>query len=86
MNLKCPSCGEEYLHQQEVRAHWRDEDQDAECHTSAHHKTGVEKVPSKLCVGRRDWIEIDFECEFCGPTQTLMIQQHKGNTIVEWLK
>lgn len=35
--------------------------------------------------GRRHEIQIDIECECCGGTSTLTIQQHKGCTNIAWL-
>lgn len=46
---------------------------------------------SELFAGRRNDLVITFLCEYCGETPThvrtsrLLIVQHKGRTLVEWL-
>jgi len=82
--LACPNCGQEYLHQKEVRATWRTEDADGTTYTSSYRKHSIESVKSEAITGRRDALEIHFECECCDGVKILEIHQHKGFTIMGW--
>ena len=82
--LHCAHCEGAWTHQEEVRAVWRAEDDVGQLSTSAFNKKGEELVPKSKCIGRRDWVEIDFSCESCSDISTLIIKQHKGNTFVSW--
>ena len=84
--LKCPFCGDGNLHQLECRATWRQEDQDGICHTSSFTKEAKEKVKHENIPGRRNFLEIDFDCEFCEEIATMYIQQHKGLTHMGWFQ
>jgi formylmethanofuran dehydrogenase subunit E len=47
----------------------------------------VKRVDAEQIYGRRDVIEIEFWCESCGenaPKKRLRINQHKGNTLIQW--
>ena len=85
-SLECPYCGMHQMHQKEARVLWRDEDGDGTCHTSSYTKEAKETVRSEDVPGRRDFMEIDFECEGCDNDLTLYIQQHKGYTYMGWVK
>lgn len=84
--LMCPYCGMHQMHQKEARILWRDEDMDGVCHTSSRTKESKEIVKSTEIPGRRDFIEIDFDCEGCDEDLTMYIQQHKGYTFMGWVK
>ena len=84
--LMCPHCQSEYMHQVEARVLWRGEDGDGTCHTSSYTKEAKETVRSEDIPGRRDFMEIDFDCEVCSERPTLYIQQHKGQTYMGWVK
>lgn len=91
--LKCPSCKDTYLHQENTTIYQRGEDADW---TRVMAQNGNEMVvtdfPSQDVVAnpssRRHGLVIEFWCETCGgegTTHKLAIYQHKGNTFVEWV-
>jgi hypothetical protein len=88
--LKCPSCGGEYLHHQKVTTYARHEDAEHVLMTTAHKYTAttehVENDTSGNPSSRRDGIVVTFECEHCGVPSALAIAQHKGSTLVYWVK
>lgn len=82
--LQCPKCNDDYLHQRECRAVWRLEDKDGTEYVSNIEGGGTFRRKSPTIAGRRDVIEIDFECENCSDTSTMIIMQHKGQTFIKW--
>ena len=83
--LLCPGCNFENLHQEWVRAIFRDqEDCDGKI-VAVNYKGIVKKRLKNVEIpGRRDVVFIEFWCEDCHKHSILSILQHKGNTIVEW--
>jgi len=83
--LLCPVCKNSYLHQGEVTAfHRREEDSGGIVAKVRHTSLWVQPASSEDLPGRRDTITIEFQCEDGCPTQVLTIQQHKGRTFVRW--
>ncbi len=81
--LKCPSCGGNYLHHEKVEIFERFEDAEKGLHVKIENSvattdTNLEGNPS----ARRDGITIEFSCESCKARPELSILQHKGNTWV----
>jgi hypothetical protein len=83
--LKCPKCGDEYLHQFRVEVFDRSED--SLTGAKAVVESGATTVSASM-VGNpsrsRDGVRIHFDCETCGATYPLAIAQHKGQTLVSW--
>lgn len=87
MEIYCPHCGNEYLHQKEVAVTWRyQEDSGGVCYTTSRKKDFKEHLDSKHIPHRRDNLIIVFDCENCEGDKNLEIYQHKGVTYMEWLK
>jgi hypothetical protein len=94
--LVCPGCGSSHssLHHQDVRIFDRTggEDSDGVCmNYRGHADMQVRPVGSAAMPGRRHSIEIDLSCEQCGgnetkPFATLRIMQHKGATLMKWVR
>jgi hypothetical protein len=86
--LYCPGCNDQYLHQREVEVGWRPEDGNAIRHVSSPAGIVEDRVPAaEITRGyRRDWIVMRFQCEYCGHGFELQIRQHKGQTILSWVK
>ena len=92
--LKCPICGDGYLHQSLVEVYQRDgEDAPKGFAVSVDYpsmklETSQAENPSR----RRSGIRIYFLCENCEeryegnnyPLMSLIIIQNKGNTYIEW--
>jgi hypothetical protein len=94
--LKCPRCGDEYLHQSDIEIFNRGEDKTTGLHlivladSLQMDPDVVDGNPS----GRRQGMRILFSCEHCegvawekgesAPQMWLTISQHKGNTYVQW--
>lgn len=79
--IKCPNCGSDYLHHDEVAVFFRDEDA----------QTGLAVVTSKSKSissdnisgnpsPRRSGLYINFWCEDCDAKPRMEIVQHKGIT------
>lgn len=90
-DLKCPGCGELYLHHGAVRVFDRREDSEVVDVTKVvGGLSSTHRVPSTGSgnpSSRRGGITIEFSCEHCeGPGFTLTIAQHKGYTLVGWQK
>ena len=82
--LKCPSCGFNYLNHQRVEVFERSEDEEKGLHVSVENKnvttdTNLSDNPSS----RRHGLKIHFSCEGCEAKPVLSISQHKGNTWVD---
>lgn len=84
--LTCPECKETYMHQADVRVINRKEDCDGVV-THINHDNHIMQadVPAEEIVGRRDTIEIDYDCEYCG-RHTLQLHQHKGSSLIKWIR
>ena len=85
--LKCPNCGETYLHHDEVTVSFR---------SSEDSETGLKTIMSKFGTHvdrnaheynpsfRRSGLTIEFWCEICHYESVLSIAQHKGHTEIEF--
>lgn len=85
--LLCPVCEEEWLHQRAARVVFRDgEDGPGSLAISTREGINISRVSDSEIPGRRDAIEIDFSCEICEDesVKTLLIMQHKGQTVIDW--
>jgi len=83
--LKCPSCGSNYLHHEKVEVFERGEDSENGLHVtvtegSVHTDSNLADNPS----ARRHGLNIHFWCEGCKAKPVLSILQHKGNTAVDF--
>ena len=83
--LKCPSCGNNYLHHEKVEVFERSEDAEKGLHVKVENSvvttdTSLSGNPSI----RRDGLTIEFSCEGCKARPVLSISQHKGNTWVDF--
>jgi NAD-dependent SIR2 family protein deacetylase len=98
--LICPQCGGNNLHQRIVTVFNRNEDgkhTEVTC-VQAHTDTSTVLITDETTSNpspRRHGMLIDFECEHCYEMQegdyvfdklVLAIYQHKGLTMVEWVK
>lgn len=91
--LVCPHCGDEYLHQRTVTVRQRDrEDGPATVVVASPsiwfkgERLGkVEVTRDANAPERRDTLDIGFECEMCHKESVLRFEQHKGNTMVDWI-
>jgi predicted RNA-binding Zn-ribbon protein involved in translation (DUF1610 family) len=91
--LRCPGCGETYLHHAHVSVWRRQEDEGVDelrfdSKSPEHAPDRIKRLASEFRSGRRHSLEISFRCETCGwdePGPTLRIMQHKGQTLVEWI-
>ncbi len=82
--LKCPSCGFNYLHHDKVEVFERSEDAEHGLHVvvengSVKTDTDLQGNPSS----RRHGLAIHFWCEGCDEKPVLTLIQHKGNTYVD---
>lgn len=78
-------CGSDYLHQTDVRVVWvKDGIRDGVVVETSMYITVQRPSIQEDRFGRRQSMEIDFWCEQCAKTHTLIIHQHKGNTIFLW--
>lgn len=92
--LKCPECGDTYMHQGNVTVYVRNEDADW---TTVIAQNGENVVATKFPSAdthnpssRRHGLTIELWCENCNSGKSdkpfyLAIQQHKGCTYVEWV-
>lgn len=86
IDLNCPNCNHDDMHQGSVEVFIRDEDATEGCHILIDGEeiikdTNQENNPSD----RRDGIRISFECEYCLDfIFYLAIVQHKGKTHIYW--
>lgn len=85
--LVCPSCGSEYTHTAGVKVVHRAEDGPASAIVAR--GTAVRLIvdqpidsPSPVSSVRRGWIEVHGWCEQCEDGWMLVLQQHKGQTVV----
>ena len=82
--LLCPDCGFDYLHQVAVEVKFRDnEDGDGTqviCSQKESKITRFKNEDEKRT--RRDIIFVYFTCENCDGIKRMVIDQHKGQTII----
>lgn len=84
--LSCPHCAGEYLHHEEVIVYNRlqeDSERGIAVRTNGinvSQKDTMEGNPS----GRRNGVTISFRCETCSSRLLLRVQQHKGQTFMDW--
>lgn len=87
--ILCPDCGNNYTHHTSVNVITRDcEDGPGTSALSTYEGVSVSRVEAGKIFGRRDVIEIELWCESCGedaPKKKLVINQHKGNTQIQWV-
>lgn len=97
--LKCPDCGEDYLHQRNTTIFQRGEDGNTTTVIAQNGNTAqVTDFPSDDTCNpspRRHGLIIEFECEHCHhdgeeevnslPLFRLAVLQHKGITFMEWM-
>lgn len=86
--LFCPCCGDQYMHQRAVEVGWRHEDGPVTRHISTPSGVQTDQVAAKEVVYgyRRQYIVVRLECEYCGLGFELQMRQHKGQTILTWVK
>jgi hypothetical protein len=88
--LRTPCCQDFYLHQGAVHVLVRrGAREDGSARVASISQNGdVEHtlLPPDNVPGRRQMVEIEFECEMCNANPRLRIQQHKGHTKVYWVK
>jgi hypothetical protein len=83
--LKCPSCGYNYLHHEKVEIFERGEDEEKGLHVKV--ENGMVTTDTNLSgnpSARRHGLTIHFWCEGCKAKPVLSISQHKGNTLVDF--
>jgi hypothetical protein len=82
--LKCPSCGNNYLHHEKVEVFERGEDEEKGLHVTI--ENGAVTTNNNLSgnpSSRRHGLLVHFSCEGCKATPVLSLSQHKGNTWVD---
>ncbi len=82
--LRCPTCGNNYLHHTKVDVFERDME---DCQTGIHANIiGANILIDRYMIdnpsSRRDGIRVLFKCENCEREPMLLISQHKGNTYI----
>lgn len=86
--LLCPDCKGSHLHQVAAEVIFRDqEDGPGTSAFTDNSGSKVSRLASTQIPHRRDYIRIEFACEFCGidsDKKYLNIYQHKGNTVIKW--
>jgi hypothetical protein len=85
--LLCPKCGNDFLHHADVIVYDRREDADDTRVTTIGATINVAMVPNARSgnpSSRRDGLAIEFECEGCHGQFELTIEQHKGQTYLNW--
>lgn len=90
-HLGCPRCYEQHgdygnLHQTSILSRLRD-GEDGPSTSVEHQRSGARVFREEAAVlpGRRDSLDVHFECESCGDGLVLQIRQHKGSTLIEWV-
>lgn len=83
--LKCPACGNTYLHHERVDVFERSEDAATGLHVTIE---GGRAVTDTNLTGnpsmRRHGFKVHFSCETCPAKPVLSFSQHKGNTEVNF--
>lgn len=84
--LRCPGCGEEYLHHESMNWFDRNEDDEHGIHTTiSHRQVAVDGKMTGNPSSRRHGFTIHFSCEICNCAPVLAVSQHKGSTYMEWV-
>lgn len=78
--LNCPSCGGRNLHQVNSKIIFRNEDSDCIEYKIDKKSISEKKIKNEKLSGRRDSLNVCFECEECNGIKRLVIMQHKGET------
>ena len=76
INVRCPYCGGDFTHIRHVGTLVGSDKLEA---TAAYEGT----VPAGATGARRSALEVVFDCETCPKPFALVIQQHKGNNMLE---
>jgi hypothetical protein len=90
--IVCPRCRDINLHHERVRLWRRPEDGDGDsvllsAKDPSDEPQRVRRPAREFKHGRRHLIEIDFRCEHCiDELFTLRMAQHKGQTLIEWVR
>lgn len=84
--LPCPYCDSDNLRHGEVQVYsrFREGDDGIRVTVFGPGEPAVATVPSREIPGRRDCLRIIFTCEGCARSSTLLIAQHKGQTLLRW--
>jgi hypothetical protein len=83
--LKCPSCGFNYLHHDRVEIFECGEDAEEGIHVDV--TEGKVLIDKKLLgnpSSRRHGLKVHFWCEGCSAKPIMRILQHKGNTYINF--
>lgn len=84
--LKCPSCGFNYLHHNKVEIFECGEDAKQGVHVTV--ADGAATMDTDLSANpsmRRHGLKIEFWCEGCKAKPVLFVAQHKGNTVIDFV-
>ena len=82
--LRCPSCGSNYLHHEKVEIFDRGEDEEKGLHVSVENRVVKTDIDiSGNPSSRRHGVKVYFSCENCEAQPVLSISQHKGNTVFD---
>lgn len=90
--LRCPACGEGYLHHRRVTVYSRAEDAETVRVITTDGRTTMQgtspSAESDNPSARRGAVCIEFFCETCVSDDLLQLAiiQHKGNTYLEWVR
>ncbi|MEA3437936.1 MAG: hypothetical protein U9R43_15845 [Thermodesulfobacteriota bacterium] len=83
--LKCPSCGFNYLYHDRIEVFDRTEDAETGLHVDvSDEKVSVDNNLNGNPSGRRHGLKIYFRCEGCSEKPVMSILQHKGNTYINF--
>lgn len=84
--LECPSCGSRYLSHKKIKIFERKEDEELGLHIEVE---GMSVSADQDLFGnpssRRNGLMIQFQCEECGGDPVMLISQHKGNTVINFV-
>lgn len=88
--LRCPHCGDQWTHIDQVDVAARREDGPftditVDATTGRIDTQGATAIGTHVGIGRRHRIVLAGSCEICGATLELIFTQHKGQTLVEWV-
>ena len=85
--LRCPRCGEDYLHQGRVEVFHRVTEGEPSRGVTVDRGVPIADLSAANPSERRDGLLIFFSCGYCdleARDLPLAVYQHKGRTIVEW--
>lgn len=86
VDLECPRCGGNYMHQGNVEVFMRKEDAETGNHALVEaDRVTVDRVMAGNPSSRRQGVTIEFQCEDCEEPLGLAIVQHKGQTFLYWI-